>query len=31
LMKMNLYLCDKIIEECRSSRTSLHRVCNLPM
>jgi hypothetical protein len=29
-MKMNLYLWDKIIEECWSARTSLHRVGNLP-
>ena len=30
LMNMNLYLWDKIIEHCRSARTSLHRVGNLP-
>ena len=29
-MKMNLYLWDKIIEHCRSARTSLHGVGNLP-
>src|SRR5258705_11433007 len=30
LIKMNLYLWDKIIEHCRSARTSLHGVGNLP-
>src|SRR5438552_18127290 len=30
LMKMNLYLWDKIIDHCRSAHTSLHRVGNLP-